>query len=163
MFQQNLLTWKTLASINQSTSGKNTVTDRCEEGYLCHKVYVFREKTGFCEQPEAQLDKYHDNSVLDAEIWHWWWIMAQYCHISAGSDNYEARSSKNILTLDNLERGMSRNCFSLSQSQNVSDMAEYVLADFPLMGGTECWLCYHCLRLTKPILNTMSQAPPLID
>lgn len=98
MFQQNLLTRRTLASvINQSKSEKTqSLIDASRS--ICVTKCVFRGKSGFCEQPEARLDKYHDNSVLDAEIWHWWWIMAQYCHISAGSDNYEARSSKNILT-----------------------------------------------------------------
>ena len=52
---------------------------------------------------QSSLDnKYHDNSVVDAEKWHWWWIMAHFCHISAGSDNYEGRSSKIFYILKNI-------------------------------------------------------------
>ena len=99
--------------------------------------------------------------------------MAQYCHISAGSDNYEARSSKNIpptATIWSREcHGIVLACHNVSHSVApdsgqtlLSDMAQYV-GYFPLTGGTDSRLCYHCLPLTKHILNTMSQAPPLID
>ena len=68
VFQQNLLTWRTLASvINQSKSEKTqSLIDASRS--ICVTKCVFRGKSCFCEQPEARLDKYHDNSVLDAEI-----------------------------------------------------------------------------------------------
>ena len=53
--------------------------------------------------------------------------MAQYCHISAGADNYEARSSKNIPTAATIWsrecHGIVWACHKMSQCHNNLTMS----------------------------------------
>ena len=60
---------------------------------LCYSDLLHQRCELACDDSDftkaASDNKYDDNSDVDAGLWHWWWIMIHYCHISVQSDNYE--------------------------------------------------------------------------